>query len=242
MASVGSGTQPRKGVVIAYDRRFSSEFFAQAAAEVLLAYDIPVPWLASGAADADDLVRGGRARCGVRNHDHRLAQPVDGQRLQGQVATRRRGRPGHAGASSRRPSATTPDALPTQAVRRCARRGQGRAASTRIEGYVEYIAALAGPRLAEGRGHARARRADVGLRRRLDPAAAGRRQDPGHRDPPGAQPVVRRRQPGAHRPEHRRGAGHPRRRRLRPRAAARRRRGSRRRGRREGHVHPPARR
>ena len=31
-----------KGVVIAYDRRFSSEFFAQAAAEVLLAYDIPV--------------------------------------------------------------------------------------------------------------------------------------------------------------------------------------------------------
>ena len=29
-------------MVIAYDRRFSSEFFAQAAAEVLLAYDIPV--------------------------------------------------------------------------------------------------------------------------------------------------------------------------------------------------------
>lgn len=32
----------QKGVVLAYDRRFSSEFFAQAAAEVLLAYDIPV--------------------------------------------------------------------------------------------------------------------------------------------------------------------------------------------------------
>ncbi len=32
----------QKGVVVAYDRRFSSEFFAQAAAEVLLAYDIPV--------------------------------------------------------------------------------------------------------------------------------------------------------------------------------------------------------
>jgi phosphomannomutase len=31
-----------KGVVIAYDRRFQSEFFAQAAAEVLLAHDIPV--------------------------------------------------------------------------------------------------------------------------------------------------------------------------------------------------------
>jgi phosphomannomutase len=31
-----------KGVVIGYDRRFSSEYFAAAAAEVLLAYDIPV--------------------------------------------------------------------------------------------------------------------------------------------------------------------------------------------------------
>lgn len=31
-----------KGVVIAYDRRFASEHFAQAAAEVLLAHDIPV--------------------------------------------------------------------------------------------------------------------------------------------------------------------------------------------------------
>jgi len=37
----GVGTSA-KGVVIAYDRRFASEFFAQAAAEVLLAYDIPV--------------------------------------------------------------------------------------------------------------------------------------------------------------------------------------------------------
>jgi phosphomannomutase len=37
----GAGTD-QKGVVIAYDRRFASEFFAQAAAEVLLAYDIPV--------------------------------------------------------------------------------------------------------------------------------------------------------------------------------------------------------
>ncbi|MEP6638399.1 MAG: phosphoglucomutase/phosphomannomutase family protein [Chloroflexota bacterium] len=33
-----------KGVVIAYDRRFSSEHFAMAAAEVLLAYDIPVAY------------------------------------------------------------------------------------------------------------------------------------------------------------------------------------------------------
>ena len=31
-----------KGVVVAYDRRFSSEYFAMAAAEILLAHDIPV--------------------------------------------------------------------------------------------------------------------------------------------------------------------------------------------------------
>ena len=37
----GRGEQA-KGVVLAYDRRFSSEFFARAAAEVLLAHDIPV--------------------------------------------------------------------------------------------------------------------------------------------------------------------------------------------------------
>jgi phosphomannomutase len=36
-----SGTAAR-GVVVGYDRRFSSEFFAQAAAEVLLAHDVPV--------------------------------------------------------------------------------------------------------------------------------------------------------------------------------------------------------
>ena len=37
----GKGEQS-KGVVIAYDRRFASEYFAQAAAEVILAHDIPV--------------------------------------------------------------------------------------------------------------------------------------------------------------------------------------------------------
>jgi phosphomannomutase len=35
-----------KGVVVAYDRRFASEHFAQAAAEVLLAHDIPVAFAA----------------------------------------------------------------------------------------------------------------------------------------------------------------------------------------------------
>jgi phosphomannomutase len=39
---VVDGGQQAKGVVIAYDRRFASEHFATAAAEVLLAHDIPV--------------------------------------------------------------------------------------------------------------------------------------------------------------------------------------------------------
>src|SRR6185503_6989314 len=42
---VQRGEQAR-GVVIAYDRRFASEHFAQAAAEVLLARDIPVAYAA----------------------------------------------------------------------------------------------------------------------------------------------------------------------------------------------------
>jgi phosphomannomutase len=42
---VGKGEQA-KGVVIAYDRRFASEHFAQAAAEVILAHDIPVAFAA----------------------------------------------------------------------------------------------------------------------------------------------------------------------------------------------------
>src|SRR6185436_18840827 len=44
---VGRGEEA-KGVVVAYDRRFASEHFAAAAAEVLLAHDIPVAF-ASGA-------------------------------------------------------------------------------------------------------------------------------------------------------------------------------------------------
>jgi phosphomannomutase len=41
-AYVGGRGEASKGVVVAYDRRFASEHFAVAAAEVLLAHDIPV--------------------------------------------------------------------------------------------------------------------------------------------------------------------------------------------------------
>jgi phosphomannomutase len=39
---VASRAEQSRGIVVAYDRRFASEHFAQAAAEVVLAYDIPV--------------------------------------------------------------------------------------------------------------------------------------------------------------------------------------------------------
>ena len=55
-----------KGVVIAYDRRFASEHFAAAAAEVLLAHDIPVALRGARGPDPDELVRGRPARRGRR--------------------------------------------------------------------------------------------------------------------------------------------------------------------------------
>ena len=75
-----------KGVVIAYDRRFASEHFAMAAAEVLLAHDIPVAYAVQAVPDPDELVRGGRARGRRRHRHHRQPQPVGRQRLQGQGA------------------------------------------------------------------------------------------------------------------------------------------------------------
>ncbi len=51
-----------KGVVIAYDRRFASEHFAAAAAEVLLAHDIPVAYRQPRGPDPDVELRGRRAR------------------------------------------------------------------------------------------------------------------------------------------------------------------------------------
>ena len=96
------------------------------------------------------------------------------------------------------------------------------------------------PRCPEGRRRPRPGRPDVGRRRGLDQPAARRRHDPRDRDPPGAQPLLRWRQSRAHPAQHRRGAGHARGRRLRPRPAARRRRRPGGRRRRARHVHPPA--
>ena len=221
-----------KGVVIAYDRRFASEHFAQAAAEVLLARDIPVAFAVHAVPtqmSSYEVVERGSAAGIVITASHNpwtdngfkvksaqgsAAGPDILKVLEARIAAERRRR----------------DRAP--AVRRRGGRRPRRAVRP-VRGLRAVPAPDARRRRAEGRRHPRPRRADVGRGRGLDPAAARRRQDPRHGDPPGAQPVLRRRQPGAHPPEHRRGARHPGGRRLRPGAAARRRRRPRRRGRRD---------
>ena len=106
-AYVASGASTAKGVVIAYDRRFASEHFAAAAAEVLLAHDIPVAFAAHAVPDPDELVRGRPARRRRGDRHHRQPQPVGRQRVQGQGADRRRGRRRRSSRSSRRGSRRT---------------------------------------------------------------------------------------------------------------------------------------
>ena len=63
-----------------------------AAAEVLLAHDIPVAFAVARRADPDELVRGRPARRRGRHRHHRQPQPVGRQRVQGQGPDRRRRR------------------------------------------------------------------------------------------------------------------------------------------------------
>ena len=92
---VGRGEQA-KGVVIAYDRRFASEHFAMAAAEVHPRPRHPGRLRGPCRADPDELLRGRRARRGRGRRHHRQPQPLDRQRLQGQGADGFGRRAGHA--------------------------------------------------------------------------------------------------------------------------------------------------
>ena len=148
--------------------------------------------------DPDELVRGRPARRGGGHRDHRLAQPVDRQRVQGQVADRapRRARDmlpaieaaiaAHTRArrsSAGRSRTPRPPASSSGSTRSRATSGSsaGRSTSRRCE--AADVSVLVEPLYGAGL--------------RLDPAAARRRPDPGHRDPRRAQPVLRRRQPRA---------------------------------------------
>ncbi len=87
--------------------------------------------------------------------------------------------------------------------------GPGRALRP-VPGYEAFVAPDARPRRAARRPTSTSWSSRCGAPGAgwISPAA-GRRPDPGDGDPPGAQPVLRRRQPRAHPAQHRRGAGHP---------------------------------
>ena len=213
----------------------------QAAAEVLLAYDIPVAIAAEPIPTqmtSYEVVERGAA-CGVMitaSHN-----PWTGQRLQGQVADRRRGRPGHPGGRSSRSSATTPARSRRRGRSRTPRRPGKVERFDPYPGYVRVRRALARPRAPAGpptcacsssRCGARAR---AGSRGCWPAARSGSTEIHSERNPwfGGVNP-----EPIA--PNINEALGILAERRLRPRAAARRRRGPRGRGRRAGHVHPPA--
>ena len=208
-----------KGVVVAYDRRFASEYFAMAAAEVLLAHDIPVAFAVHAVPtqmSSFEVIERGAAAGIVITASHnpwidngfKVKAPTGAaagpEILERDRATTRRqwwDRRSTAGRSPmrRRPASSTAS-IPSRATN--VRPTDAR--SRRAQG---------GRRVDPGRP-------DVGRGERLDLASPRRRPDPDRRDPPRAQPVLRRRQPGADPAEHRRGAGDPGGRRLRPRAAS----------------------
>ena len=228
-----------KGVVVAYDRRFASEHFAAAAAEVLLAHDIPVAFAVHAVptqmSSYEVLQRGAAAGIVITashnpwtDNGFKVKAPT-GAAAGPEILTTIEAQIARNGGTAieRRPFA---DAEAAGLVERF----------DPFPGYETFLRRSLDLDALKAADITRPRRPDVRRGRGLDPAAAGRRQDPGHGDPPGAQPLLRRHQPGADPAPHRRGARDPREGRLRPGPAARRRRGPRRRGRREGHVHPPA--
>ena len=190
-------------------------------------------------AHPDELLRGRRAGRVGGHRDHGQPQPMDRQRLQGQVAARARRAARTCSRSSRRRS---PQGAPIE--RRPFAEAEAAGLVERFdpyEGYERFV------RRTVDLDALKAADDDVlvepmwGAGAGWMSRAPGRWRDPRHRDPPGAQPVLRRREPRADPAERRRGARQDRARRPRAGAAPRRRRGSRRRGRRAGHVHPPAR-
>ena len=196
-----------KGVVIAYDRRFASEHFAAAAAEVLLAHDIPVALRVARGADPDELVRGRRAGFGRRHRHHREPQPVGRQRVQGQGADRR-GRRAPTSSSVIEARIAVNGGAPIE------RRPLADAEAAGLVERFDPFDGLRAVRPADGRP----RRAQGGRHRTSSSIRCGA---PGAgwlsrllaggrirvtRDPPGAQPVLRRRQPGADPAQRRRGA------------------------------------
>ena len=228
-----------KGVVIAYDRRFASEHFARAAAEVLLAHDIPVAISRTAVPtqmSSYEVVQRGAAAGIVITASHnpwtdngfKVKSPTGAAAGADMLPTIEAGIDANAGTSiERRP---LEDAEAAGLVEWF----------DPFEGYQRFVGRTLDLDALRGRGRVRPRRAAVRRRFGLDPAPPRGWPDPGHRGPQRAQPVLRRRQPRADPAQRRRGAGADRGRRLRPGPAARRRRRPGGRRRRARHVPPPA--
>ena len=234
----GRGEQD-KGVVVAYDRRFASEHFAAAAAEVLLAHDIPVAFAVHAVPtqmSSFEVVERGAAAGIVITASHnpwidngfKVKAPTGAAAGADILSVIEAGLAENGGtAIERRPFA---DAEAAGLVERF----------DPYEGYERFVrrtldldalraadlSILVDPMWGAGSGW---------ISRLL---AGGRiRVTEIHQE---RNPFFGGRQPRADPAERRRGARHPRRRRLRPRPAARRRRRPGRRRRRARHVHPPA--
>ncbi len=194
-----------KGVVIAYDRRFSSEYFAMAAAEVLLAHDIGVAFAVHAVPtqmSSYEVVERGSAAGIVITASHnpwvdngfKVKAPTGaaaGAEILSVIESRLAVNGGIG--IARRPFADAEAA------------GHGRALRP-VRGLRAIRPAHGRSRRAQVGRHVGPGRPDVGRRQRLAVAPAGRRPDPGRRDPPGTQSLLRRRQPRTDPPEHRRGA------------------------------------
>ena len=241
MASPGTSRErasQAKGVVIAYDRRFASEHFAQAAAEVILAHDIPVAFAAHAVPtqmSSYEVVERGAAAGVVITASH---NPWTDNGFKVKSPQGSAGGPDMLAVIEAAIAEGAPDRAAPVRGRRGGRSGR---ALRPVRGLRALRPTDGRPRCAEGCRRRRPRRADVGRGRGLAQPAPRRWAPPRRRDPPGAQPVLRRREPRADPAERRRGPHQDRPRRPRARPAPRRRRGSRRSGRRAGQLHPPAR-
>ena len=116
-----------KGVVVAYDRRFAVRALRDVCRRGPPRPRHPGVVRGASRADADELVRGGRARRGRGDRDHGQPQPVDRQRVQGQGAHGCRSRPGAARGDRGAPGGQRRSAGRAPAVRG---RGDGRGRQT----------------------------------------------------------------------------------------------------------------
>ena len=193
-----------KGVVIAYDRRFASEHFAAAAAEVVLAHDIPVAFASQAVPtqmSSYEVVQRGSAAGIVITASH---NPWVDNGFKVKAPTGAAGGP-TCSPASRRGSRSTAASRSTAGRSRTPRRPASSSASTRTTGYEGFVRRTVDLDALKA--------ADVSVL--VDPmwgagagwisAAARRRAHPRRRDPPGAQPVLRRGQPRADPAQHRRG-------------------------------------